>query len=716
MGQLIRSHLRCAVNQFFQMRPSDQRCIFKPSPIAPYMGRSLFILLSFVALLSPQTSIRAQEPQGGEAPYERYNAAFLKSGSEALRLLAEEWSGSSRPEERNMGMLANAAALMRAEDYPRCMEALDSLEQVVPSKDVIIRSTAYRLRSHVLTMLGDPERGVAAAESGLLLLRGSDLFKEKATLGMVRAEAMLMNGQFDDAFTAFMAVEQLADSLGFLFGQSGCENGMGLIRLNQRRYDEAWEHFRTALGIANHAGSEALAQNALSNLALVGIMTGEYAPALHLCDSLLQVLGDESPVFRVYLYNQAGFIHRELGHYTEALAYFAKALELKEVVGDIRVMAKTVQHRALTLWELGRRKEAIDQLKQAIKDGERLNWPDLVEEAHLELHDCYKELGECDGALYHLEAYTALSDSLHRVRYDEQLARSEALYGNAKNERVIAEQERSLLLAGMEERRKHRQRNLALALAAALVLVSVLLWRGLRIRKLLARKEKMLHSQQVDQLMKDQEIEAINAMLEGQEKERERMARDLHDRLGSMLSAIKMQVGALESGVQEVRADQTAQHQKVERMLDEAVGEVRRISHDMVAATLSRFGLAKALEDLCASVRVTGRLDVELQLFGLEHRLERSVEITVYRIVQELVSNVLKHANARELSISVTRTPGRLSLIVADDGKGFDPGGDADGIGLQNVRSRAASLGANVQVDPKPGVGTTVSLECPVVE
>jgi signal transduction histidine kinase len=80
------------------------------------------------------------------------------------------------------------------------------------------------------------------------------------------------------------------------------------------------------------------------------------------------------------------------------------------------------------------------------------------------------------------------------------------------------------------------------------------------------------------------------------------------------------------------------------------------------------------------------------------------------------VSNVLKHANARELSISVTRTPGRLSLIVADDGKGFDPGGDADGIGLQNVRSRAASLGANVQVDPKPGVGTTVSLECPVVE
>jgi two-component system, NarL family, sensor kinase len=150
-------------------------------------------------------------------------------------------------------------------------------------------------------------------------------------------------------------------------------------------------------------------------------------------------------------------------------------------------------------------------------------------------------------------------------------------------------------------------------LAAALVLVTVLLWRGLRVRKLLARKENMLHSQQVDQLMKEQEIEAINAMLEGQEKERERMARDLHDRLGSMLSAIKMQVGCPgKRCARGTRGPDRRSTSKVERLLDEAVGEVRRISHDMVAATLSRFGLAKALEDLCASVRVTGRLAVEL--------------------------------------------------------------------------------------------------------
>ena len=95
---------------------------------------------------------------------------------------------------------------------------------------------------------------------------------------------------------------------------------------------------------------------------------------------------------------------------------------------------------------------------------------------------------------------------------------------------------------------------------------------------------------------------------------------------------------------------------------------------------------------------------------------ERSVEIAVYRIIQELVSNVLKHAKARELSIDVTRRPGRLSVIVSDNGLGFDTTKPAEGMGLGNVRSRAASLGGKVQVDSSPGVGTTVSVECPVVE
>ena len=223
-----------------------------------------------------------------------------------------------------------------------------------------------------------------------------------------------------------------------------------------------------------------------------------------------------------------------------------------------------------------------------------------------------------------------------------------------------------------------------------------------------------MHDQQVDQLLSQQEIKSINAMLEGQEKERDRMAMDLHDRLGGMLGGIKAQLGALEDRVEQVQHD--AQFKKVNRLLDETVGELRQISHDMAASTLSRFGLEKALNDLRDTIHISGRLSVEMKAFGLEQRLERSVEIAVYRIIQELVSNVLKHAKASELSIAVTRTPGRLSVMVTDNGIGFDIDTPKEGMGLENVRSRAAALGGKVQVDSTPGAGSTVSVECPVLE
>ena len=107
---------------------------------------------------------------------------------------------------------------------------------------------------------------------------------------------------------------------------------------------------------------------------------------------------------------------------------------------------------------------------------------------------------------------------------------------------------------------------------------------------------------------------------------------------------------------------------------------------------------------------------MELRVFGLENRLEPRVEVTVYRIVQELVGNALKHAKASEVSIDVTRSPGRLSVMVSDDGAGFDPSIPGEGMGLENVRKRAATLGGNVAIDSVPGKGTTISLECVVVD
>jgi len=673
--------------------------------------RQGFLLLT-VALVALRVMGQGGQPE--DVPYERYRAAFVKSVPDELRALAGEWATAQAPHERYLGMLALAAAEFREDDFPGCLAALDSLEASVPASDLVILGSLHALRSNTFTMLGDPQRGEQEADLGLRTIAGTGLLKQRVMLMLHRAEGMLMDGRFDPAYDALIAAEHLADSIGFAHGQGGAENAMGLIRLNQQRYEEAWSHFNNALALANSAGSDMMAQNVVSNMGIVATMSGDYAMALRLCDSLLRV--QKSPEFRLSIYNQKGVILRKTGAYDEALACFGRALALKDTLGDIRNLAKTGQHRATVLWEMGRHDEAFAALTGALKDAERLKWPELREEAHIELHDWYDSLGRCDDALRHLQAYTTLSDSLHMARYDEQLAGSEALYGTAKKERRIAEQEQALVLADSENARRALQRNVFIGLAAALVLVALLLWRLARARQKRMRQEQLLHEQQVDDLLRKQELGALNAMFEGQETERDRVARELHDRVGSMLGNVKMQMEVLEERMDIGHSERAGQYRKVYGLLVDTVGEVRRISHDMVAGTLARFGLEKALEDLCDSIRVTGRLSMELRVFGLEHRLEPRMEVTVYRIVQELVGNALKHAKATELTIDVTRSPGRLSVIVSDDGAGFDPSTPAEGMGLENVRKRAATLGGHVAIDSVLGKGTTVSLACGVAD
>ena len=648
--------------------------------------------------------------------YEEYRRIAQQNAADELRSLVGKWSASADLRERHLGLLASATAELRSEDYRAALSLLDSIRSAVPVTEAAIRSTAQRLLANALTLLGDPERGKQEAEAGLRLLPDTGFMRERIGLMNVKAEAQLvLPDGLNEAYDQFARNARVADSVGFALGHSGSENGMGLIRLNQARYDEAWSHFNESLRLARIAGSEMLMQNAVANLSITATMDGRYEQALRLCDSLLNELGDRSPEFRMMLHDEKSVIHRRTGNFNEALTELQRALALSVPANETIHQAKLLQSVAITYWKLGKHSDALRTMKDVMAAAGRLGMADLMAEAHLELHDWYAEQGNIAEALRHLQAHKALSDSLQRARYDEQLARSEALYGAEKKERQIAEQQQALTIAAAEDHRKSTQRNALIGATAMLALIALLLYRSMRNRQRLARKEKELHDEQVDQLLSQQEMKSINAMLDGQEQERERVSKELHDHVGHLLGTIKHQLGELETQVADVKTEQTAQYRKVTGLLDNAAGELRRISHDMAAATLNRFGLEKALKDLRDTIHINGRMQVELNTFGLEKPLERGVEIAVYRIIQEAVSNVLKHAKATELSIAVTHAPGRLSVLVGDNGIGFDTTATSVGVGLTNIRSRAAALGAQVQIDSAPGKGTSVSVEGAVV-
>jgi two-component system, NarL family, sensor kinase len=224
----------------------------------------------------------------------------------------------------------------------------------------------------------------------------------------------------------------------------------------------------------------------------------------------------------------------------------------------------------------------------------------------------------------------------------------------------------------------------------------------------LREKEEGLHRKHVDELLKKQEINSLVSYLNGQEEERKRVAEDLHDRLGSTLSATKLYLNS-------TQASQSSSFIRASELLDQAVTEVREISHNLLSGTLSRFGLLQALEELKTMVSNTNQLKMDVFTNGVT-RLPTNVEIIIYRIIQELVSNILKHAHATEITVQLTRHTHELTLTVEDNGIGFDTGkkNPKSGIGLMNVESRVAALRGSFYIDSGKGNGTTITINIPV--
>ncbi len=591
---------------------------------------------------------------------------------------------------------------------------LDTLPEAPNSAPVLLRFSDASERAQNFRDLDLYAEARMHGNKALELARGAGLFEPVINTINVLGEVELQAGRSEEALRLFAEAERLALEKDYAKGRCNALMGIGNVYYGQERDSLAHASYQRAMECARSIGAVHILMNAAINAAsAISYMRGPQA-SIDLYKQLLansQQDMDEGAIATVHA--NLGSSYSDLGEHQAALQEVDIALGIYQGLQDSSGMAEALLFKATALRALGRKDDA---LLAALACKELSCSPGLAADAALKASKILQDLGRSEEALGLMEQHRILSDSSARIKYGDRLALLEVQHGTALKERTIAEQRLSLRLERAEKDLRERERNIILVVSFALLGLATALWRVLVARKRLAAKERQLHAQQVDDLLHQQELKAMNAMLEGQEKERDRVAKDLHDRLGSMLSAIKHQVGALEGRVETLGRAQDDRYVKVNDLLDDAVGEVRRISHDLIATTLARFGLAKALEDLCASVRITGRLDVELRLFGLEQRLERSVEIVVYRIVQELVSNVLKHAKASELSVSVTRVPGRLSLIVADDGRGFDTQERRAGIGLENVQARAASVGATVQVDSTPGQGTTVSVECPVVE
>jgi two-component system, NarL family, sensor kinase len=263
-----------------------------------------------------------------------------------------------------------------------------------------------------------------------------------------------------------------------------------------------------------------------------------------------------------------------------------------------------------------------------------------------------------------------------------------------------------ILLQRTELQRKTVFNFLLICGAAALLLISLLSYRTYR------QKQK-LQQLRIDELETQQQLLAAEAVMKGEEQERTRLAKDLHDGLGGMLSGIKYSFQTMKGNLIMTPENQQAFERSMD-MLDSSIKEMRRVAHNMMPEALVKFGLDTALRDFCDDINRSGALNVSYQSIGMEQvQVEQSVAITVYRIAQELLNNTMKHAGASAAIVQLSKTATGVDITVEDDGKGFDTTilKATRGIGWSNILSRVEYLKGRMDVQSVSGKGTSVHIE-----
>jgi signal transduction histidine kinase len=223
------------------------------------------------------------------------------------------------------------------------------------------------------------------------------------------------------------------------------------------------------------------------------------------------------------------------------------------------------------------------------------------------------------------------------------------------------------------------------------------------------------HKQQIKlhQSLLNEQDKATKSVIEAEERERKRMATDLHDGLGQLLTAVKYNLSGLENKMSLQQEDKLC-YEKVLSLIDESCKEVRNVSHNIMPNALIKLGLGDAVKDFKEKIE-NKKLRVTLDTHGLNDRIETNVEIVVYRIIQECVNNSIKHSKANKLDIALINDNEGLHITVEDNGIGFNKNAieDYKGIGLRNIKTRVDYLKGELEIDTKLGKGTLVAITIP---
>ncbi len=450
--------------------------------------------------------------------------------------------------------------------------------------------------------------------------------------------------------------EEIHDNLGL----SGSYVNVGNIYLLKKDMNKAKEYFEKAESMTRQIGNPEYLSNSLNNLASLYQKMGDYAKAIPLTEesySIRTKLGDTKGQASCLL--NMGSIFTSSKQYGQAESKYLLGLKLADTLASC----------------LGEKAKLYDGLSQL-----------------------YEATGDYKRSMEMARLTVKLNDSIYTDNMNKRFSEMETKYQTTNKDKQIQQQQ-------FELTKKQYWLYGSIGFAFLIVLLGYSFYRRYKLKQ-----EKRLQLE----VMKQQDM-ATKAVINAEENERKRIAADLHDGVGQMMSAAKMNLSVFESELKFDNEKQKISFENVINMVDESCREIRSVSHQMMPNALLKSGLASAVKEFIDKIdqRI---IKISIHTEGLNERLDNNVETVLYRVVQECVNNVLKHSGANHLDISLIKDVDGIAVTIEDNGKGFDSTDKQkfEGIGLKNIISRIAYLKGTIDFDSAPEKGTLVAIHVPL--
>lgn len=507
-----------------------------------------------------------------------------------------------------------------------------------------------------------------------------------------------------------MALDEKTQNEGKLKLASTFGN-MGIIHYNIKDYENAIKYYAKAQAIFEDYGNKPAVASCLNNIGNVYMDEEKLDEAESYFTKTIQIreeIGDKKGMSSVY--NNMGMVYEKKGQLEQAIKYYTSSLLLKKEINHLSGQVTTLNNLAMANLKLKKYNDALDFALTSLELGKKLNMAEDQAITYQTLSKIYEAKSDYNKALSCQKEYQYLNDSLFTVEKNKQIVELETKYETQQKEKEIEDLKKNDEIQKLELAKKSltiRARTLLIIVLTVTIILIISLFIFIYLRN--KQKQKQI----LQEKLLEERKQRIKSIITAQDQERSRIARDLHDGIGQMLSAASMNWKHFASNKEIIEAGSREKLVELSGTLDSVCEEVRNISHHMMPGALRKSGLSLTIKDLLENTFSNTSINFSYDTFGFDQRIDESKEVSIYRVCQELAANVLKHSGCNKVDVQLYKNNNSIILVVEDNGKGI-PVAAEGGMGLKNIISRAEAMNGSFMIEKAPLAGTVATLKIPL--